>query len=559
MKKALLNQVDKKWLVALVLSSGFFSCIAQSNVPLFTDITPDSGIDFQYTFGDDSYENIMESSGSGISILDYDQDGYYDIYLLNGTYLEGISKPDGKHNIHASNKLYRNNGNGTFTDVSKQAGVINRQWSMAAGVYDFDADGDTDIYLANYGPNVFYLNNGDGTFTDVTERLGLKGPPTLNGFTKWSVSIAFLDYNRDQRTDIMVGNFLAFDPEIRSTPDPTVMPHPAEYLGQASFLYQQEIDGTFRDVTKSAGLFFPDSKCMGLTVFDVDSDGDMDIFQSNDHQPNFLFINENYHFNEIGVPSGVAVNSNGQATGSMHGTVGDADGDGLLDILVTDLKYGSLYQNTGHGIFKDITSISGTAAHFNDKGGWAAAFADFDNDGDLDIFCANGTAEELILQPPLLLENNGNGHYINSGKKWGNYFQSKHSGRGAAVLDFDNDGDLDIVVSHIEPGSKAILLQNNTNNQNHWLGLNLITGEDGSSIIGSKITLSAGDLKLIRVYQPSTGYLSYSDPRIHFGTGAYEQIDVLTIEWPDGKKEIIKNVKCDQYLSIQMGAGLLDR
>ena len=241
--------MPKAWIYTFLLLAGLWGCKKESNTMVFENVTTESGIDFKYTFGDNSYENIMESSGSGVSILDYDQDGFYDIYLLNGTYLEGISRPDGKDNINSTNKLFRNNGNGSFSDVSRQAGVDNRQWSMAAGISDFDADGDPDIYLANYGPNVFYLNNGDGTFTDVTERLGLAGPQILNGFTKWSVSVAFLDYNHDRLTDIVLGNFLAFDPDHGSTPDPSIMPHPSEYHGQATLLYEQKRDGAFTAVT----------------------------------------------------------------------------------------------------------------------------------------------------------------------------------------------------------------------------------------------------------------------------------------------------------------------
>ena len=554
-KKMILNNA-KYWGIILVISLAVIYLVAQPN-PIFHDITVSSGIDFKYTFGDNSYQNIMESSGGGISILDYNLDGYFDIYLLNGTYLEGISDANGKAFETASNKLYRNNGDGTFTDVSETAGVANKQWSMAAGVYDFDADGDPDMFLANYGPNVCYLNNGDGTFSDVTEKLSLAGPVDLNGFPKWSVSIAYLDYNQDNRTDIMVGNFLAFDPSIRSAPDPSVMPHPCDYKGQASLLYQQQPDGSFTEVTSITGLLFQDSKCMGLTVFDVDEDGDMDLLQSNDHQPNFLFKNVDGKFEEVGVLSGVAVNSDGQATGSMHGTLGDVNGDGLIDILVTDLKYGSLYQNTGQGIFKDATLESGIATHLKGKGGWAANLADFDNDGDLDLFSANGTAEELILQLPLLLENTGNGRFVNSGNKWGSYFKEKRSGRGAAVVDFDNDGDLDIIVSHVAPGSSATLLENQINNHNHWLGFVLLSPRDGTSTIGTKINITIGDSRQIRVSQPSTGYLSHSDPRIHFGLGSHQKVDQVEILWPDGEREILKNVSVDQYLSVQKGMGIV--
>ncbi len=551
-----LYSVPKAWICIFLLLAGCSNGQDQPNTTVFENVTAQSGIDFEYTFGDNSYENIMESSGSGISILDYDQDGFYDIYLLNGTYLEGISRPDGKDNLNSTNKLFRNNGDGTFSDVSRQAGVDNSQWSMAAGVADFDADGDTDIYLANYGPNVFYLNNGDGTFSDVTKKLALEGPQTLNGFTKWSVSVAFMDYNQDRLTDIVVGNFLAFDPDHRSTPDPSIMPHPSEYNGQATLLYEQQQDGTFKEVTEGSGLFFPESKCMGLTAFDVDDDGDLDIFQSNDHQPNFLFQNAGNYFEEVGVLSGVAVNSEGSATGSMHGTIGDVNGDGLVDILVTDLKYGSLYRNTGGGIFQDITFASGIGSHFKGIGGWAAALFDFDNDGDLDIFSANGTAEELILQPPLLLENDGNGRFHNIGKKSGSYFQEKHSGRGAAVLDYDNDGDMDVIVSHIEPGAGAALLQNQVENGNHWVGLTLLEPKDGSSIVGTKVILTAGDEIFVRVSQGSTGYLSSSDPRLHFGLGKHHLIERIEVHWTNGEKDIIKNIMSDQYLSIKKGFGI---
>lgn len=262
--------------------------------------------------------------------------------MLNGTYLEGISDPDGRVFADTPDELYRNNGDGTFTEVAAKAGIDDRNWSMAAGALDYDDDGDVDIYLLNYGPNVFYLNNGDGTFTDVTGSLGLRGPETLNGFTKWSVDVAFWDYDLDDAADMMVGNFLAFDPEYVSPTTPDMMPHPSEYRGQASMLYRQEPDGTFTDVTQELGLYYPDSKCMGLTLYDYDDDGDLDPFQGNDHQVNFLFRNDrNPVFTEVATEVGVAANDRGLGTGSMHGSIGDVDGDGLIDLLVVDLRYGA--------------------------------------------------------------------------------------------------------------------------------------------------------------------------------------------------------------------------
>ncbi|MCK5699727.1 MAG: CRTAC1 family protein, partial [Cyclobacteriaceae bacterium] len=476
-----------------------------------------------------------------------------DIYMLNGTYLEGISDKEGEVFRGISNELYKNNGDGSFTEVAKKTGVDDRHWSMAAGAFDYDGDGDQDIYLLNYGPNVFYQNNGDGTFTDIADKLGLVGPKKLNGFEKWSVGVAFWDIDQDQRTDMMVGNFLAFDPKYVSPTMPDMMPHPSEYKGQASMFYRQKQDGTFEEITKSLGFYYPDSKCMGLTVYDYDHDGDLDLFQGNDHQANFLFRNDGgLKFKEFAVASGIAVNDQGQPTGSMHGSIGDIDGDGLIDLLVTDLKYGALYRNRGFGLYEDITRKSGIADVFAGKGEWAAILFDYDNDGDLDIFSANGTAEELKLQLPLLLENDGHGNFTNIGPEVSPYFQEKRSGRAAAVVDYDNDGDIDIMVSHIDLKAIPSLLRNE-GNENNWLGITLKGKFGPASAIGALVTVKTGNKTQLLVNQWATTYLSYNDPRLHVGLGKHEQIDHLEITWPQGDKEIYKGVDANQYITIVQG------
>ncbi|MDO9580949.1 MAG: CRTAC1 family protein [Bacteroidales bacterium] len=546
----------------------YFSCLfvmlipavtsAQNTIVKFKDVTKQAGIYFKYTFGDYSYVNILESSGSGITVFDYNNDQLMDLYLMNGTYVEGISDPEGEVFKNTSNKLYKNNGNGTFSEVAKIAGVDDKHWSMAAGAIDYDNDGDQDLYLLNYGPNVFYRNNGDGTFSDITATLGLSGPDMLNGFTKWSIGVIFYDNNRDGKMDLMVGNFLAFDPAYISTQTPGMMPHPSEYKGQTSMLYEQQANGKFIDVTHENGLWYPDSKCMGLTIYDYDDDGDLDIFQANDHQLNFLFRNDNGVYNEVGVASGVAANSQGIPTGSMHGSVGDVDGDGLIDILVADLRYGALYHNIGNGIFADITESSGVSGSISGKGSWGGQLFDYDNDGDLDIVAANGTAEELILQYPLLLENDGKGHFRNVGQKHGNYFSTKRSGRGLAVWDYDNDGDMDIIISHVDLQATAALLRNDGGNTNHWLGVTL-KGKDGpAAAIGAKVTVISDDKKQVLINQWATSYLSNNDPRLHIGMGRQKQIDQLEITWSDGKKEIYKDIICDRYLTILQGTGIIE-
>ena len=540
----------------LLFVAGCNALVAQNSDVKFFDVTDEVGIEFKYTFGDYTYENILESSGSGVTIFDYNNDGFMDIYLLNGTYLEGISDKAGIVFQNTKNELYKNNGDGSFTEVSIIAGVDDRHWSMAAGAFDYDDDGDQDIYLMNYGPNVFYRNNGDGTFSDVAEALGLVGPEKLNGFKKWSVGVAFWDIDQDKLADLMVGNFLAFDPEYVSPTMPDMMPHPSEYTGQASLFYKQNTDGTFTEITELLGFYYPKSMCMGLTVYDYDHDGDLDLFQGNDHQKNFLFRNDGeLNFQEMAVASGIAVNDQGQVTGSMHGSIGDIDGDGLIDLLVTDLKYGALYRNTGNGIYEDITRKSAVADHFIGKGQWAAILVDYDNDGDLDIFTANGTAEELKLQLPLLLANDGYGNFTNNGPQLGSYFNKKRSGRAAAVVDYNNDGALDIIVSHIDLKATPALLKNE-GNENNWIGITLKGAHGPASAVSALVTVKTGNKSQVLVNQPASTYLSWNDPRLHVGLGMYNTIDSIEIVWPQGEKEIYKNIQPNKYIIITQGMGL---
>ncbi len=517
----------------------------------FSDVARSAQIGFRYTFGDFSYDNILESSGSGVTWLDYDGDGDQDLYLLNGTYLEDISDPKGRHFTGANNQLFRNNADGTFSEVAHQAGVDDRHWSMAAATVDWDSDGDTDIYLLNYGPNRFYRNNGDGTFSDITRDVDLSGPKTLNRFTKWSVSAAFWDCDQDGRLDVMVGNFLAFDPYYLSPATPDRMPHPAEYEGQPSLLYRQRSDGTFVDDTKRLELHYPQSKCMGLTLLDFDDDGLLDLFQGNDHQKNFLFRHLGRgRYREVGVQAGVVVNDQGFETGSMHGSIGDLDGDQQIDLLVTDLRHGAYYRNLGNGLFEDATESSGLKSAFEGKGAWAAVLLDMDNDGDLDIFSANGAAEVLVDQPQLLLENDGNGHFRDVGTQCSPYFLHDRSARGAAAADYDNDGDLDIAVSHIDLQGRPSLLRNDTRKSHHWVGLTLI-GRTTASAVGARVSVQAGNKSQVALNQWGNSYLSFQDPRMHFGLGDAAEIRRLEVRWADGEVQHLSNLPVDRYLEIR--------
>jgi enediyne biosynthesis protein E4 len=541
-------------LFAASISFLFISC-KKTGSGVFVDVTSEAGIDFKYNFGDTTYENILESSGSGITVFDYDGDGDQDVYLLNGTYLDGISDVEGKIFANTPDALYQNNSDGSFTEVTQRAGIGDKHWSMAAGAVDYDTDGDLDLCLLNYGPNIFYMNNGDGTFTDITAETGLAGPDSLNGFVKWSVGASFWDFDKDGLLDVMVGNFLAFDPAYITPGHPDMMPHPSEYKGQASILYRQTSPGKFEDVTSQLHLFYPDTKCMGLAVFDVDDDSDMDIFQANDHQFNFLFQNTGQGFKENGVASGVAANDEGAPTGSMHPSIGDIDGDGFIDVLVSDLEHGALYRNLGKGLFEDITEKSGLKNAFKGKGSWAVALFDYDNDGDLDIFSANGAAEILDEQYPLLLKNNGEGQFTDAGMEGGGYFTQKRSGRGAAVWDYDNDGDMDIIVSHVDLTATAALLRNETDNGNHWLGISLVTNSGSPVWPGAKIKILTGEKTQVLIHQPANAYLSHNDPRVHVGLGKYTKADRIEILWPDGTQDLFENIEGDRYIDIIQGSG----
>ena len=322
-------------------------------------------------------------------------------------------------------------------------------------------------------------------------------------------------------------------------------------------LYRQNADGTFTDATQAMGFYYPDSKCMGLTVFDYDDDGDMDLFQGNDHQLNFLFRNDgDGTFAEVGEEAGVAANDRGIPTGSMHGSIGDVDGDGRIDLLVTDLRYGALYRNLGDGTFEDITERSGVARAFNGRGEWGAALFDFDNDGDLDIFSANGTAEELVLQYPLLLENDGTGRFHDVGPGVGNYFTHQRSGRAMAVWDFDDDGDLDVIVSHIDLQATPALLRNDGGNRNHWIGLSLVGAHGPASAVGARVTVTTARRSQVAVNQWATSYLSYNDPRMHFGLGKDDAPVDVEIRWPSGTVERIQDVAIDGYLTVMEGEGI---
>jgi enediyne biosynthesis protein E4 len=304
-------------------------------------------------------------------------------------------------------------------------------------------------------------------------------------------------------------------------------------------------------VTKQARLYFPENKVMGLTVYDCDGDGRLDVFQANDHQPNFLFRNLGKGvFEEIGVEAGVAVNLDGVGTGHMHGSLGDVDGDGLLDVLVTDLSYQSLYRAIGPCRFEDIVEKSGIRRLMDGAESWGGGLHDFDNDGDLDLFAANGGADTLVEKRPTLLVNDGKGHFTDTADTAGPYFLGKRSGRGVAFGDFDNDGRIDIVVSHVDLKGTPVLLRNVTENGNHWLGVSLKPTLSPVEPVGAVVRVTAGGGTQVRVFQRAQSYLSQNDPRLHFGLGKATRVETLEIRWPSGVVQTLRDVPADRYLTV---------
>ena len=519
----------------------------------FTDVATAVGVDFRYTIGDYAYDNILESSGSGVAWLDVDGDGWLDLYLLNGRYIEDVSDPKGRVFATARNALFCNLGDGTFSDCSRRSGLDDGEWSMGAAAADYDGDGDQDVFVANYGPNRLYRNDGAGQFTDVAVAVGLQGPAQLNGFVKWSAGGTWFDADGDGDLDLMVCNFLAFDPYYLHPGKEWEMPDPKEYGGQPSMLYLQGPDGRFEEVTERAGLWRPDSKCMGITVLDFDADGQLDIFQGNDHQPNSLWrANGDGTYEDIGFRAGVAVNDSGLGTGSMHGSPGDVDGDGLLDLLVVDLRHGSLYRRTGPLSFEDVTWSSGVGALLDGLGQWGAGLHDLDLDGDLDLFTTNGVAHILVEQAPALAVNDGRGHFSDARAGAGAYFQGRRSGRAVAFGDYDNDGDLDMAINHVDHRAQATLLRNDSLRRGRWVGFEL-RARRSPSAHGAHLRVQAGGRTFVRTLQPSSAYLSQNEHRVHVGLGPAAAVESVEVRWPQGTVQRFGELAAGRYWVLTEG------
>ena len=509
----------------------------------FQEIGSKIGLNFTHSIGGDEMKNFVESVGGGAAFIDYDNDGYLDIYACSGTWIEGFSKSE-KPEKKTGNRLYRNRHDGTFEDVTDKAKASGPWYSMGVSVADYNNDGFADLFLSNYGKNTLLENQGDGSFADRSKTSGLEGGKEC------SVGATWLDYDNDGRLDLYVGNYLNFDPDYKYYYAPDGFPGPLAYDAQADHLYHNLGDGSFEEVTEQMGISDLDGRAMGVGSADYDHDGYMDICVANDHTVNYMWHNDQGKgFTDLATRSGTGFSQGGEATVSMSVDYADYNKDELLDIFISDDNYCSLYENMGNGVFRDNSYVSGISAASGQFVGWSSSFLDYDNDSDPDLFKTNGELKHLYGQEDQIFENLGDGLFKDVSVQLGGYFEEENVGRGACVGDYDNDGDLDIFIVNLN--SESRFLRNNKGNESNWLIINLIGTKSNRDGVGASLRLVAGDDVQITQKKSTSGYLSQSDPRIHFGLADHDLADRLEIIWPSGTKQVLEGVSANQILEVK--------
>jgi hypothetical protein len=509
---------------------------------LYEDVTGKAGITFVHQFCDTRIANIIESNGAGAAILDFDNDGLPDIYLINSGPLAGVThEPAGTK--RRPNRLYRNRGDGTFEDVTEKAGVGGAGYGIAAAAADYDNDGFTDLYVVNVGRSILYHNRGNGTFEDVTEKAGLARSGT-------GIGAVFVDVDNDGKLDLFVANYLTYDPNYQEYFNPDAYPGPLSYKPEFNILYKNRGDGTFQDISEEAGVRIPEHRAMSVCAFDFDKNGTQDLYVCNDGTPNLMLVNDGKgHFQEQGKALWVAFNALGEAAGSMTAAIGDCNGDLIPDILVSRLGYGSLYVGSTNKAFTDQMLASGLGPLTAQYVGWGSNFLDFDNDGDLDIFVANGDAHHMVGWESLLLENNGQGKFSDAADKGGAFFRTKIRARGSVLLDYDNDGRIDILVTTM--GDRPFLLHNRSASGNHWITFDLQGTKSNRDGFGAQITLTAGGKTQYTEARCPSAFLGQSDRRVHVGLGQAKTIDKVEIRWPSGTVQVLEKVEADRILKVK--------
>jgi hypothetical protein len=542
---------------------------APGSGPTFADVAQRAGLTHHTVFGGvDKNTYILETTGTGAAFFDYDNDGVLDLFFANGTTLTAsASNPAQSH-------LYRGNGDGTFTDVTARAGVGRSGWGQGVAVADYDNDGFADLYLTFYGGNILFHNNGNGTFTDVTAKSSV-------GAGGWSTSAAWADYDNDGLLDLFVARYIDFDVSTAPLPGAQlpgvnctyrsipVMCGPRGLKGVRDVLFHNDGGGTFTDVTERGGIDRQSSRGLGAVWGDYNNDGLPDLLVANDEQPNQLYRNRgNGTFEEVALTAGVAVDEDGRERAGMGVDFADYDNDGWLDVAIGNF-YGepcALYRNRRDGSFDETTWSSGIGPPTVPVLTWGTRFFDYDNDGWKDLLFVNGHVypevdlhhlDETYAERSLLFRNNGGGTYSNPGTAAGEVWERRWAGRGAATGDYDNDGRVDVAIAVVN--GPPVLLQNRDHAGSHWLAVKLAGRKSNRDAVGARVTIAAGGRSSIGEVHGSGSYLSHSDLRLHFGLGPQTRVDTLDVAWPSGRRERVGPLDADQFVTIEEGSGVVSR
>ena len=546
--------------VSVLLLVCLFRLSAQTAPPpaiQFTNVTESAGIKFKHFKGNKGISINREEFGPGVCVADFDGDGWPDIYFVNGRdlYDRGIS---------VTNALHRSNHDGTFSDVTDKAGVPGTGYGLGCVWGDFDNNGFPDLFVTQYGKNALYRNNGDGTFTDVTDKAGVGG---LESGTFHS-GATFFDYDRDGWLDLYVGSYVDIgDKRYCKLGDLLSSCAPSEYRGSPDVLYHNNHDGTFTNVTKAAGIYQPQGKNLAVQAGDYDNDGWPDLFVANDGLNAYLYHNEgNGKFKEVGLTTGMAVTARGTLMAAMCISLGDYDNDGQLDLYISDFQRSSdhLWHNDGKGFFDEVSDEVGITQSTRDVLSFGGGFMDYDNDGWLDLFIANGhvypeveqaTPGTHYKQVNSLFHHESTGKFVEVSKSSGDGFQTPHASRGVAFAEFDNDGFIDVLVAN--NGDPPLLLHNTGGNGNNFINFKLTGKNSNRDAMGARIRLVSGTVSQIREITGGGSYLSQSDLRAHFGLGKATRAETVEVIWPSGQRQSFKDVDANKFYLVEEGTNQL--
>jgi hypothetical protein len=519
---------------------------AQKAAIRFEDVTEKAGIDFVHSFGSRQLGSLLEGTGAGCVWFDYNNDGLPDLYVVNGRPLDDSMHPyplKDKPNPLPHNHLYRNNGNGTFTDVTDKAGLNPDMYSIAVAAADFDNDGFEDLLVTAYGRTILYHNDGNGHFTDVTAKAGIK----VDG---WAIASTWLDYDKDGCVDLFVGRYVKFDPKYRAFYAADNYPGPLDYEGETNKLFHNNCDGTFTDVSEKSGIAAFVGRTMGVTAADYDGDGWDDIYVANDRTENFLFHNKHDGtFEEVANDTGTAFGQNGESTSSMGPVFADFEQRGVFDLWVTDGHYNRYLRNAGKQGFEDAGASNGVSQTNAQYVSWGTGVYDFDNDGLLDILIFHGGLIHLIPQEHTLFRGLGSAKFEDISRDAGAVLSVRTTARGACFADYDNDGRVDAFVVNL--GAKGTLVHNVSPNPGHWIAIKLKGTKSNRDGIGAKVEVSANGKHWLAERVAGTGYLSQDDGRMHFGLGSAAAVDKIVVHWPSGAEQTVEKVAADRVITIE--------